>query len=107
MSPNHKFKPGDLALIVNTVRTPEYIGKTVELVEFQRQGNYYQGPKRERLRAEGDAWLVKGDLSGSFTHMGRITPTPGIALVREKHLMPLRGDFTPEQQKAKEVEPCA
>jgi len=100
---SHQFKPGDLALIVNTVRTPEYIGKTVELIEFHRKGDYYQGPKRERLTAEGDAWLVKGDLSGTFTHRGRIQPTPGIALVREQHLMPLRGDFAPEQTKSREV----
>ncbi len=29
------------------------------------------------------------------------------AVKRECHLMPLRGDFAPEQQKAKEAEPCA
>ncbi|MNJ76555.1 hypothetical protein D3C77_738630 [compost metagenome] len=29
------------------------------------------------------------------------------AIVWEKWLMPLRGDFAPEQQKAKEAEPCA
>nr|WP_165441159.1 hypothetical protein [Pseudomonas syringae] len=29
------------------------------------------------------------------------------AIVWEKWLIPLRGDFAPEQQKAKEAEPCA
>ncbi|WP_156747522.1 hypothetical protein [Pseudomonas sp. JY-Q] len=31
----------------------------------------------------------------------------GIDLILPERLSPLRGDFAPEQQKAKEAEPCA
>lgn len=103
---SNQFKPGDLALIINTLRSPQYIGKTVELVRFVRKGEKYQAGRHE-LRAEGEGWVCRGDLAGTFSDRSGIHQTPGTALVDQKCLMPLRGDLEPKQQKAKEAEPCA
>lgn len=106
---NHKFKSGDLALIINS-GAPENIGKTVRLVEFvaaHGEGFVHEGvmfgPRPEAT------WIVES-LNGSKSLVGgyiqrNIMVSSGPC--RQKWLMPLRGDFTPEQQKAKESEPCA
>lgn len=100
----HQFKPGDLALIVKSIKRPENIGKACQLLAFMVPG--------ERLEFEFDglrainhigtqpAWLVAGD--EVISSNGNL----GFALVRPENLMLLRGNFTPEQQKAKEAEPC-
>ncbi|CAI3804306.1 hypothetical protein GLGCALEP_03455 [Pseudomonas sp. MM221] len=106
---SHQFKPGDLALIINSA-APENIGKTVRLVEFIAA---HSGPfMREGVRfspREMATWIVE-TLDGSKTLIGgyiqrNIMVSSGPC--RQEWLMPLRGDFAPEQQKAKEVEPCA
>lgn len=99
---SHNFKPGDLAIIIGCTRNPRNIGVTVELIEFidpgQRAADFHPlSGKRYISIASGPGWLVSGEaLSES-----------GAAICLEKHLMPLRGDFEPEQQKTKEAEPCA
>jgi hypothetical protein len=102
---SHNFKPGDLALIVNS-GAPENIGKTVRLVEFvapHGEGFVHEGvmfnPRPE------DTWIVES-LDGSKSLVGgyiqrNIMVSSGPC--RQKWLMPLRGDFTPEQQKSREV----
>jgi hypothetical protein len=72
-----QFKPGDLALIIGTTgRRPELIGTTVELMfSFSN--------------IHGDLWAWRDGEKLECT--------------QEKHLMPLRGDFQPEQQKSREV----
>lgn len=98
---NHQFKPGDLALIINTIKRPENVGKSCELVAFMVPGERlefdYDGRKSITHIGANPAWLVAGDdVIGS-------SGAAGFALVRPSHLMPLRGDFAPEQQKAMEL----
>lgn len=97
---NHNFKPGDLALIVGTVSHPQNIGKTCELIEHLDPGQVSHWKDSEGFHQKNDdtsaAWIVSGhELSGDGVR--------GSLLVDSKHLMPLRGDFAPERQKAQEV----
>ncbi|CRM40238.1 hypothetical protein [Pseudomonas sp. 37 R 15] len=103
---NHNLKPGDLALIVGS-SCAENIGKTVRLVEFVPVGGVP---------------IVNGQAYGPRLHPTWVVETPGgeaslivprvstgrlesvsVGACRESWLMPLRGDFTHEQQKAKEA----
>ncbi|QXG49200.1 hypothetical protein [Pseudomonas viridiflava] len=93
---SHQFKSGDLALIVRGPNT----GNCVECIAFLRPGEmvggfegYQGGPELGNMSHES-AWIVR------FANLD-------VALERPRDLMPLRGDFTPDQQKAKEAEPCA
>lgn len=71
------FKPGDLALIIGSSgRRPELIGHTIQLVEMT-----------ECRGGPGWTWM-----DGSLQEFTLV-----------KHLMPLRGDFAPEQQKSREA----
>ncbi|MCP3791580.1 hypothetical protein F477_03627 [Pseudomonas sp. URIL14HWK12:I3] len=107
---SHQFKPGDLALIVKA-HHPENIGKVVELIRFDDgelidhlpyADTYTENP--DRLRC----WLVLGEITVTrVAGEGLGLRTNTTAAFLERHLMPLRGDFAPEQQKAKEAEPCA
>ncbi|MCY1283273.1 hypothetical protein D3C76_1396860 [compost metagenome] len=99
-----KFKTGDLALVIGpSVNT----GRCVELVRC------VVGPAKVDLN-EGrnwvdvpdgiHAWVVAADrLEGVLTRSGK-TICVSEVMYHENRLMPLRGDFQPEQQKAKEVE---
>ena len=103
---SHKFKPGDLALIVGASNVTSNIGQVCELVEHLPNdsiSNWVDPSDGCRIQntAGVPAWLVTGD--GLASWCGGI----GWVLALERHLMPLRGDFEPEQQKAKEAEPCA
>ncbi|AVD85980.1 hypothetical protein [Pseudomonas sp. SWI44] len=105
---SHNFKPGDLALIVNSA-APENIGKTVRLVEFiAAHGTPFI---REGVRfspREMATWIVETP-DGSKTLVGgyiQRTIMVSSGPCRQKWLMPLGGDFEPQQQKAKEAEPC-
>jgi hypothetical protein len=97
----HTFKPGELAMIVGTIKRPENVGKACELVAFMAPGARliieFNGPLEVTHIGSQPAWLVAGD--GVTGSTGKL----GLALVRPDHLMPLRGDFTPEQQKAQAV----
>lgn len=94
----HEFKPGDLALVIHHTYPPA-IGLCVELVS-----RHLVGPVDRRDPMDpgvyeqegGDPVWVVADMEGE----------PGV-IVWEKWIMPPRGDFAPEQQKAKEAEPCA
>lgn len=106
---SHQFKPGDLALIINSA-APQNIGKTVRLVEFiaaHGEPFIHEGvrfsPRKE------PTWIVE-TLDGSKTLCGgyiQRTIMVSSGPCRQQWLMPLRGGFAPEQQKAKEAEPCA
>ncbi|MEC4022168.1 MULTISPECIES: hypothetical protein [Pseudomonas] len=107
---SHQFKPGDLALIVGAHRLTENIGKTCTLQRFLQPGEFYSLPDGGQSISLSHAWLVDGDGVKGLTlnrNSGLIEPVIGSGLVDPQHLMPLRGDFAPEQQKAKEAEPCA
>lgn len=75
-----KFKPGDLALIVKA-QYEENLGQVVTLVRIDWFFSFI---------SDETCWIVEGEGRGCFCP--------------ESALMPLRGDFQPEQQKAKEVE---
>lgn len=102
---SHNFKPGALALIINS-GAPENIGKTVRLVEFVaphgdkfvREGVMF-GPRSQ------DTWIVESLDGSKSLFRGYIQRNIMVSSgpCRQKWLMPLRGDFTPEQQKSREV----
>lgn len=94
---SHQFKPGDMALVINCGEE-ERIGRTVEVLEvlIDRQKEYQAYGFTHEGHADGSA--------SAFVDFGG---ADDVWFFSQKNLMPLRGDFTPEQQKAKETEPCA
>ncbi|WP_236175372.1 hypothetical protein [Pseudomonas pseudonitroreducens] len=101
-----KFKAGDMAMIVGCHRDPRNIGSTCTLVQFIKAGDEYELSPGHKVSSPIDAWLVEGPqvIGAYFNWKCGIIDTPGNGLADQKHLMPLKGDFQPEQQKAKEVE---
>ncbi|MDU9398056.1 hypothetical protein [Pseudomonas sp. zfem003] len=101
------FKVGDLALIVgsNCSEGPN-IGRVVELIEYLMPGQEFSGPDGASYENGADTacWLVFGDGLLARNLNDQWVAAGGMALAEERHLLPLRGDFQPEQEKAKEVE---
>ena len=95
---SHHFKVGDLALIVGCNKNPVNIGRQVELALrvdhtdlFECSGITWQ------MQTPETTWIVKAN---------NIIRAHGEALVDgeytaclERHLRPLRGDFTPEEER--------
>lgn len=100
---SHQFKPGDLALIVNS-KIVENIGRVVELVRSTDAGiiktpcgGYVANPDRLAcLIVAGEALKAKRVLDGAAS-------LNSFGAVAEKNLMPLRGDFQHERQQSREV----
>ncbi|HHM6046642.1 TPA: hypothetical protein ACRMOD_000372 [Pseudomonas aeruginosa] len=92
-----KFNPGDLAMIVGCMANPEDIGKVVELYQYVLRNEAFIVSGHYALSGD-EGWIVTAD------NVIDTTGVQGFVLVDERHLMPLKGDFQPEQQKAKEVE---
>lgn len=85
-----KFKAGDLALCLGGF----LMGQAVELIRFVEPGDVVKsiGGRRSYVFRPSlgiGGWHVASGMSSCVAH--------------EKDLMPLRGNFQPEQQKAKEV----
>lgn len=93
-----QFKPGDLALVVAS-KSGLNIGKVVTLDRMFRAGEQIELDGIS-LNCVSDGWLVSGDLLASTNNGIKKTKQHGF---RTKNLMPLRGDFAPEQQKSREV----
>lgn len=95
-----KFKAGDLALIVGCNKNPKNLGKVVELIAWVSPGEVFHAPDGREYLADTDqrsgGWVVQGE-----NFVSRNSQPWG--WVEERHLIPLNGDFQPEQQKAKEV----
>ncbi|MNF80646.1 hypothetical protein D3C84_628930 [compost metagenome] len=91
---SHQFKPGDPALTLKSGFGFAAM-TTVTLDVFLRKGQAGRQPDSQPWTAPYDGWVVYRD------------DEDGCGFFRPEHLMPLRGDFAPEQQKAKETEPCA
>lgn len=92
---SNQFKPGDLALIVSASPGLEQnIGLVVEVVEIKSPAT--------------DAYPICVRGEGVVGRRPWGGPTSQVATIwcRPAQLMPLRGDFEPERQKAKEAEPC-
>lgn len=83
---SHQFKSGDLALIVGCRTMANFNGCCAEIIEYKGTWDLFGTGMQ-------DWYSIR---CGSFEGDAR----SGV-------LMPLRGDVAPEQQKAKEVEPCA
>ena len=101
---SHNFKPGDLAMVT----APANFGKVVTLVSAHQGPTRIDFPRaRYQLVPAGiTAWVVESDcLAGTMTKDNRVVSVARMAF-GQRWLMPLRGDFAPEQQKAKEGEPC-
>lgn len=87
-----QFKVGDWALVIRDVgMTP--CGSVVQLVGFNKAGFGCLGISGETLEFNNDVW--------EFSHESIPAPFSGFA--PEHWLMPLQGDFAPEQQKSREV----
>ena len=91
---DNQFKAGDLALVI----AGGHLGETAELIRYVQPGEVVVSPtsgKEYQFRPSAGVggWLC---IFSDF-----------LAIKHEKNLMPLRGDFEPEQQKTKEAEPCA
>lgn len=87
---SHNFKPGDLALtLTQGVAWPPMT--EVQLDVFLSEGAVGLEPAGGLFTAPYDGWTVyrEGERGCDF--------------YRPQHLMPLRGYFEPEQQKAKEA----
>lgn len=102
---SHQFKPGDLALVIASPRKNNpNVGRCVELLRLVMPGETVPMPCGRGLQNVSDrsAWMcyALGLLLGELD-------AGGIDLILPERLSPLRGDFAPEQQKAKEAEPCA
>lgn len=89
---SHQFKPGDLALTLASIPGHIEAGACVEVRRILEVGDEYQMPDVRRC---------------TKCRMVMVTKDGCHYLYRPSELMPLRGDFEPEQQKAKEGEPCA
>ncbi|KPB83827.1 hypothetical protein BTW15_01330 [Pseudomonas syringae pv. tomato] len=91
---SNQFKPGDLALVIGG---ETFLGNQVEVQRWVNPGDEIIGPR-------GGIWR----LNPSAPAGGWLVSCQGKLCVKlPRCLMPLRGDFAPEQQKAKEAEPCA
>ncbi|UZZ12428.1 hypothetical protein NDO41_08115 [Ectopseudomonas mendocina] len=99
----NQFKPGDMALVIASA-FQENNGCQVELVEFVPHGSMISS-----VLTEQDFYNESGE--GIWYVIGRVVnpqlELAGESFFRERQLMPLRGYFEPEQQKAREVELCA
>ncbi|HEK3311051.1 TPA: hypothetical protein VDU70_002201 [Pseudomonas aeruginosa] len=86
-----KFKAGDLALSLSG----PLMGQAVELIRFVNPGDIVTSIDGQRSYV----FCPSEGIGGWHVAVGNES-----VVQYEKHLMPLRGDFQPEQQKAKGVE---
>lgn len=89
---SHQFKPGDLALTLVAIPGRVEAGSCVEVFRIYAPGDEFEMPRGTVIAARQIVSVVWGSNKYGYD---------------PSQLMPLRGDFTPEQQKAKEVEQCA
>ena len=102
---NHNFKPGDLAMIVDSRARDANVGRVVSLVESMGFPAVYFWKGIEYRNTTGSqVWVIEVQGDPLETRGGGHAVRGPIC---EYKLMPLRGDFAPDQQKAKEAEPCA
>ncbi len=98
---SHNFKPGDLAILKSSV-AEHLIGSVVELVSYvgseilmEYAGAEIFNPEQHRI------WWVKLPSGQTFDAIARGPVSDGFC--GEFRLIPLRGDFSHEQRKAKEA----
>lgn len=87
---SHQFKPGDLALtLVDDEDIPAYSVVTIDSRILKGEPCFTWDD--QPTTADENGWFV--------THPN----TPEKNLYADRELMPLRGDFSPEQQKSREM----
>lgn len=101
---SNQFKPGDLALLTRAINVGN-VGKVVALVRSDCSEKvalpeisdraFAANPKREVY------WVIRGEFSAVSTRNGKIDTE--YAACPQAWLMPLRGDFAPEQAQARKV----
>lgn len=98
-----QFNPGDLALIVRD-NHPANIGRVVELQFMVSVGQAYTNPRGLKTinTAPLPVWIVTADGLCSRPVDGEWS-AEGWTQKAARSLMPLRGDFAPERQQAREV----
>lgn len=103
---NYYFRPGDLALIVGS-SSSENVGKTVRLSEFIPVGGVPVVSGEFYTPRMHPSWIVETpDGAPSLVVPREVTGALErvcVGVCRQSWLMPLRGDFNPEQQKAMEA----
>lgn len=87
-----QFKPGDSALLLVDI-AHVLSGSVVELDS--------RWPAGTPMKLVGGVSGICAEDSWIFTHAS--IAAPGLAFAPERLLMPLKGDFAPEQQKSREV----
>lgn len=101
-----QFKPGDLALVVGSrLGSSPNVGKVVELIQMVMPGDSFTTPDGFVRESGVDypTWLVSAEGLIATTMSDRRIYCGGACLMQERYLMPLKGDFQPEQQKSREV----
>lgn len=97
-----KFNPGDLALVVSGSTSSVNVGRTVLLLESMGSPVFYEWDGERYHNVNGDhIWIIEAQGEALVTRFGDCAKRGPIG---QRKLMPLRGDFQPEQQKAKEME---
>lgn len=98
---SHQFKPGDLALIVSKNTKETNIGRVVRLIESMGSPKEYEWEGLLYVNTKGcQVWLIEVEGAALQTRFSTAAKRGPIC---EYKLMPLRGDFAPEQQKSLEV----
>ncbi|MDY7559914.1 hypothetical protein QN366_05070 [Pseudomonas sp. CCC3.2] len=95
------FKAGDLALIVDRKARDSNVGRVVRLIESLGCPDLYDwdGVTYRNFKG-GQVWVIEADGQPLETrYAGYVDRGP----ICEWKLMPLRGDFAPEQQRAHEL----
>lgn len=87
---SNQLKAGDICLVVGCDKCHVNLGKVVELVRFVSKGE-----KAINGLANRDCWVTRGE--GIAYASGDDVVIGNIGLSAPNHLMPLRGDFAPEE----------
>jgi hypothetical protein len=97
-----QLKPGDLALIIKSTNE-ENIGRVVTIVSFTCQGERIDQDNAGFSIADHGDVIVDGEIVVRRKRDKKIKHTVSRHVFSPDCLMPLRGDFAPEQQKSREV----
>lgn len=96
------FKPGDLALIIRS-RNEENIGRVVTVIGFANKGDLILNEHGYTETSHNGSVIVLGSIVTSPIRSTALKFEVTKHVFHAKNLMPLRGDFAPEQQKSREV----
>lgn len=98
---SHQFKPGDLAVIITKNTREANLGRAVRLIESMGFPDEYQWDGKLYVNTTGgQVWLIEVEGEPLET---RFSTSVNRGPICEYKLMPLRGDFAPEQAKSREV----